>query len=197
MLKPLLFPLPILLVMCTSVNVRSQTYEIVKDSSSVKISGSSNLHDWRMDLRSFDCSASFQLHSPELTGIDNAVFKANSTDLKSDNSLMDKKTYAALKSKTNPEIKFTQTQPVKIAQATSSFEANIKGDLEIAGKSNSIAIPIKGTVVNSHGTERINIKGNALISMYSYDVSPPTFMMGVLKTSDKVTVSFSLQFIVR
>jgi hypothetical protein len=33
--------------------------------------------------------------------------------------------------------------------------------------------------------------------MKSYDIKPPTFMMGALKTGDNVTVYFSFQFVIR
>jgi polyisoprenoid-binding protein YceI len=191
-------PAKVLLLTCLvtsfTVCVKSQSFQLVKENSEVHVTGTSNLHDWKMKLKAFDCSAAFKLDGTQITAIDKSVFTCKPTNLESESSLMDKKAYAALKSKTYPEIKFNLTRPVTITQTGSEFAAKIEGDLLIAGKTNPVTIPVTGVISNNSGGVSIEIKGSTKISMKSFDISPPTAVMGTLKTGDNVTVHFTLQF---
>jgi hypothetical protein len=39
---------------------------------------------------------------------------------------------------------------------------------------------------------RIQIKGSKKVKMTDFNISPPTAMLGTLKTGDEVTISFTL-----
>jgi|WetSurMetagenome_2_1015567.scaffolds.fasta_scaffold49730_2 hypothetical protein len=194
MLKSLKIRILILILTVPVLNLEGQSFAMVRDSSAIRIAGTSNLHEWKMDLRNFDCTASFDLDGHGLAGITSATFKGNSNDLRSDNSMMDRKAHEALKSKTDPAISFTLSWPVKISAEGQDFKTDVTGDLVIAGKSNKFTIPVSGSLRNINGKERIDVIGSTRVSMKSFSISPPTFMMGALKTGDVVTVSFSIQF---
>jgi hypothetical protein len=117
------------------------------------------------------------------------------TDLISDNSLMDKKAYSALKSKIFPEIKFNMISAMEISSDNNKFRDNLRGNLSIAGKSMPILIPFNGTLSNINGINIIEVNGETELKMSDFDISPPSFMMGALKTGDRITISFSLQFL--
>ncbi len=176
-------------------NAEDQPFALSKNSASIQISGTSNLHDWTMDLKTFDCSADFVLKESQLKAIDKVAFSCNVTDLKCDNSMMENKAYAALKSKTFPEIRFMITSPVRLSSNDNNFSGNLGGDLVIAGKSVAVLIPLNGTLYNKNGADIIDVRGETELKMSDFDISPPVFMMGALKTGDKVNISFSLQFL--
>jgi hypothetical protein len=179
----------------TTINCYSQSFELSKESASILISGTSTLHDWKMYLKIFDSNANFIMKGSLLKGIDSVTFSCKATDLKSDNSLMDRKTYSALKSTTFPEIKFTSISAIEISSDNNKFMDNLKGNLFIAGKSVPVSIPLTGALTNIKGTNKIDASGEIELKMSDFNITPPTFMMGALKTGDKIKVSFSLQFL--
>lgn len=188
--------LRILLVSLTGINSGSekQSFELTKNNASILISGTSNLHDWKMHLKTFDCNADFVIEESNIEIIDNVTFSCNAEDLKSDNTLMDKKAYSALKSKSFPQMRFDMTSPLKVNPDNNKFSANLKGNLNIAGKSSTVSIPVNGIIINQNGNNIINVNGDLVLKMSDFEISPPVFMMGVLKTGDSVNVSFTMQF---
>jgi len=194
-MTPLKILLLIIVLQAFTVTAKSQSLQLLKDSSAIHITGTSNLHNWKMEVKDFDCTASFDLNGLHITGIEKAAFECKTTGLQSYNSMMDKKAYSALKAKTSPEIRFTLSQPVSIDVNKSGFSTKINGSLEIAGKANPVQIPVSGIIANTNGSLRIGIKGTTTVDMKSYDITAPTFMMGALKTGDNVTVSFEFMFV--
>jgi hypothetical protein len=178
----------------TTFNPGNQPFELSKENASILISGTSTLHDWKMSLKIFDLNANFILEGSRLKGIDNVTFDCNTTDIKSDNSLMDKKAYAALKSSTFPNIKFNMISILGIPPDNNKFISSLRGKLFIAGKSIPVSIPLNGSLSDINGINIIDVSGEIDLKMSDFDIAPPTAMMGALKTGDRITVSFSLQF---
>jgi hypothetical protein len=176
------------------VNQKNQSFELSKEKASFLVTGTSTLHDWKMDLKIFDCNANFIVEGSRLTTIDQIAFNCKATDLKSDNSLMDKKAYSALKSGTFPEIKFNGMSPIEISVNSNKFTDNLKGTLSIAGKSIAVSIPINGTFSSINGNEIFEVSGETDLKLSNFNIDPPTAMLGVLKTGDGIKVSFSMQF---
>lgn len=81
MLKPVKVQIVSFIPIGVTFNLNSQTFQLLRYSSSVKIAGTSNFHDWKMKLREFNCSASIALNGLEPEGIDKVVFICRSTDL--------------------------------------------------------------------------------------------------------------------
>ena len=119
-------------------NTEDRPFALSKNSASIKISGTSNFHDWTMNVKTFDCSAVFVLKESQLKAVDKVAFSCNATDLKCDNSMMENKAYAALKSRVFPEIRFRMTSPVKLSSNENNFSGNLGGDLVVAGKSGDV-----------------------------------------------------------
>lgn len=179
----------------TYTTPKSQSFELTKESASIIISGTSTLHDWKMYLKIFDCNANFILEGSGLKGIDAVTFNCKATDLKSDNSLMDKKAYSALKTGTFPEIKFNMISAMGIPPDNNKFRNNLTGNLFIAGKSIPVSIPINGSLSVINGAKAIAVSGELDLKMSDFNIVPPTAMLGTLKTGDKITLSFSMQFL--
>ena len=184
-----------LLLACTLNNSKSESFELSKESAFVQVSGTSPMHDWKMYLKTFDCNAEFIMKGSQVKGIDKVTFKCKAEDLKSDNSLMDNKAYSSLKSGIFPELKFNMTSPVKISLNNNKFRDKLNGNLFIAGKSIAISIPLNGTLDIKNGTTTIDVSGETELKMSDFDISPPAFLMGAQKTGDRVSISFSLQFL--
>ena len=176
-------------------NSESRSFELEKNSVSFLINGTSTLHNWDMHLKTFDCKANFLIEDSRLRGIDDVIFTCSTTDLKSNNSLMDRKAYAALKSSEFPEITFKMTSAMEISPDNDKFRDSLKGNLFVAGKMIAVSVPIEGTLNNVNGQNTIKISGETELNMSDFDISPPVLMMGALKTGNKITLTFSLQFL--
>ncbi len=177
------------------ITSESRTFELEKNSVSFLINGTSTLHNWDMHLKTFDCKANFLIEDSGIRGIDDVIFTCSTTDLKSNNSLMDRKAYTALKSSEFPEITFATTSAIEISPDFDKFRDNMKGNLFVAGKSIAVTVPIEGTLIKVNGQNKIKISGETELKMSDFDISPPVLMMGALKTGNKITLTFSLQFL--
>ena len=175
-----------------SVVSRGATYELAKTGTEVKITGTSSVHDWEMIVNVSKVGMQVTLDGSSLKSIENVTFSCKATDIKSDNNLMDKKTYEALKADAFPEIKFTSASTSDLIIEGKKFKGSLKGKLNVAGQVRDVIIPFTGTI-NENNT--LTVTAALDISMSTYNITPPTAMLGALKTGDKVTVAFSLQFI--
>lgn len=99
---------------------------------------------------------------------------------------METRAYKALKSESFNKITF------KLTSATVQ-QGTIKaiGILNIAGVSNEISLQTNYTV-SADGT--VTCKGSKTIKMTDYKITPPSFMMGALKTKDDVALDLTLKF---
>lgn len=179
----------------TTVNSGGQTFELSRKSSMISVTGTSSLHDWEMTLDNFVSDVQFVMDGSTLKSIGKTVFICKPTDIKSDNSLMDKKAYAALKAESFREIKFSMTTVSELVSGNDKFSGNLSGNLTLAGNTRKVSIPFSGTTSDAGGARKIEIKSKVDLAMTDFGISPPTAMMGALKTGDKVTVIFSLQFV--
>ena len=68
---------------------------------------------------------------------------------------------------------------------------NIKttGVLEIAGVKDTTVVYVKGQVLND---DRFKVKGSKQINMETYDIKPPTALMGLIRASSELTVHFNV-----
>lgn len=147
----------------------------------VQVAGTSTMHDWTMKANGgASASATFAMSGSTVTGVSAASFSVPVKSLKSGKgNAMDNNAYKALKTST---ISYT------LKSATVSGNTiNTVGNLTIAGKTISQNIPLKYTVGAGNS---VRITGSKSISMKDFGMTPPTFMMGAVKTGDKVTVSF-------
>jgi len=170
-----------------------QKFTSLSSGSSMSVSGTSSLHDWTVTLNDFNCDMTALMESSTLK-IQAVSFKGKSKTLKSDNSTMDRKIQEALNSSKHPEISFTINNTRDVVVNGDKFSGTINGSLVIAGITRTENIPINGHMLSNN---RIQIKGSKKLKMTDFKISPPTAMLGALKTGDDVTVSFTLVMGVR
>ena len=173
----------------------AQTFELSKEKSTVFITGTSTLHNWRMDLKMFNCLADFVLTGNRLKTIENAAFECRATDLKSESSLMNKKAYSAMKSEVFPDIKYKMTELAVNPSDNTNFSENTKGLLTVAGKTNNISFPVSAAMSGLGGKTTISVKGETELDMSDFGIIPPVLMLGTLRTGNRIKVAFSLLFI--
>lgn len=105
---------------------------------------------------------------------------------------MNKDMYEALKSESFPTIHY-QLLEATLAKAkdTTSSWMNIRtrGIMEIAGVKDTTTIFVQGKVLSD---QRFQVKGNKSIHMDSYNIKPPSAMLGLIRANKELRVHFDV-----
>jgi polyisoprenoid-binding protein YceI len=178
----------VLIIILSNDSIAQPKFEVIKEQSSITVSGTSSLHNWEMVLQNYRCSILIVIDNPSIT-IQKVDFKGISKSLKSDYSLMDKKTYNALKVDTYKEIQFVSSSLKEILLNSKSFKGEITGSLFIGGVTNTVNLLFTGKIISD---KMIQITGSKKLAMSEFNIDPPTAILGTLKTGDEVVISFNL-----
>lgn len=163
-------------------------------SGNIKLSGTSSLHNWDMNSKTFSGEARFTFdpaHAGVLTAIPSLTFTLAVVQLKSDEKKLDKNAYKALKAETFKNIVY-QLKSATIQKGTgNTYLLKTTGNLSIAGVTKEVSMDVR-CVVNKD--ETISCTGTEQLKMSDYGVKPPTFMLGAMKTGDQVSLQFTIVY---
>ena len=163
--------------------------------SKLWIEGGSNLHDWTCRASSIDAAidvdgAFLKTPAPTPSLLKKVEVKVPVRNLKCGHGGMDNNLYKALKADDSPEISYiVATFDVVPGTTNDSFTVKTVGALKIAGAEKSVNMDVLATRL-ADGSIRAD--GELPLLMTDFGVKPPTAMLGTLRTSNKVTVKFSL-----
>ncbi len=166
-------------------NLAAQTKVILSPGSELKVDGGSTLHDWHMTTASAKGEGSFAIEGGQFKGASALVVSFLAESLKSGTSGLDKNAYKALNTSQHKEIKFTLKS---LSGSGSSFTAT--GDLSIAGTTKSVSFPVKLTTSGN----KYLFEGSLKTKLTFFSITPPTALMGTVKTDDDITLSFKTTF---
>jgi polyisoprenoid-binding protein YceI len=172
----------ILVILHTSVFAQ-QPYKL-SGTPAITIAGTSTMHDWTMTSKQAASQAQFEMDaSGQLSKINSLLVTIPAESLKSGKGAMDKNAYNALKTDKNKEIRFQFT-----SAAITGNNIVAQGTLTIAGSSK----PIELTVTSKSDATGIRFQGSRKIKMTEFNVVPPSFMFGSVKTGDEITITFDI-----
>jgi polyisoprenoid-binding protein YceI len=167
--------------------ISAQNLYSIAPGSSIKVDGTSNLHDWSMNATKFSCDGKLVLTNGQLKDITALTFVLPVQNLKSKESLMDTRAYKALNEESYDKMTF------KLSDAT-VIEAQklikVTGNLTIAGVTKAITLQANYAV---GADESVQFKSSKAIKMSDFKIKAPSFMMGALKTGDDLTVNIVLK----
>ncbi|MDB5263487.1 MAG: yceI [Adhaeribacter sp.] len=171
----------------TMLSVQAQTPYKLGSGSQIKVSGTSNVHDWNMVATNFTADATFKIKGGQLQDLSTLLFVLPVTNLNGKEELLTTRAHKALKAKEYSKIAFKLTNATvipgqKIIKTT--------GNLTIAGVTKLVNLQTS-YVVNAD--ESITCKGTQEIKMGDYGIKAPSYMMGAMKTGDKVTIDILLK----
>ena len=177
-------------------NVNAQAKYNVSSSKNndMKLSGTSTLHNWTMDAKTFAGAAQFGLtpgNNAQLTAIKSLAFSLIVENLKSGENGLDKNAYKALKTGQYKNIVYTLTSAKVLPGKDNKYLVKTRGNLVIAGVTKVVAMDVY-CVVNKDAT--ITCNGSDKINMSDYNVKPPSFMLGAMKTGNAITLDFTLVY---
>lgn len=170
-------------------SVSAQTF-VVK-SYDMKISGTSNMHDWKMNAKDASINAVWNLQTGKIADLSGLEFSMPVKGLKSESDLMDSRTYSTLKADKHQKINFKLVSADVTPQQGNQYLIKATGNLTIAGVTKSVVLMANG-VMNSD--KLITVTGSKKIKMSEWQIKPPSFMFGAMKVGDEVTIDFNLKF---
>lgn len=173
-----------LLLFATAGSNAQETFNL-ESKPVLTISGTSSLHDWDMTSNTATGKLVAVKEGTKLEKISALVVEMPAESIKSGKSGMDKNAYKALKTDQNKTVKFELKQAVK---TTSGW--NLKGNFTIAGVTKEVTIPVKETAAGGKST----LTGEYNFKLTDYKITPPTALMGTVKTGDPVKISFTISF---
>jgi polyisoprenoid-binding protein YceI len=186
-MKPLKLLLPpFMLIALVWHNAHAQETIQLK-SYSLKVQGTSSLHDWESNVEQLDCKGSFTVSNNSLSDIKNIVINIPVTSIKSPKGkMMDNKTYDAFHFEKNPRITFLMTG-CKIQDGKGVLI--VTGTLSMAGVTRPTDLTVNYKVLPDG---QLRLTGSKKLSMAEFRMEPPTAMMGTIKVGNEVNVSFDL-----
>ncbi len=186
----LVFGSLIMMVVTTQITI-AQTYNLNNSASTLKIEGTSNLHDWEIEAKDQQGKLVAELDNGQLVRIDQLDFIVKTESLKSGKSGMDKNTYKALDSDRNKQIIYKMTKVNNIdCTTTGNCKVTTSGTLNLAGNTRPIDVTFDAKV----NGDKITLSGSKSLKMTDFKVDPPKAMFGTINTGDQVTVKFNSTF---
>lgn len=165
---------------------------VLDKNYNVTIHGTSNHDDWDETVGKVTGSGSIDVNSDETFDLNSLKIIMNVHSITSKSSVMNNKTYTALKADAHPDIIFTLTSPLKSVKAASGESTvSAKGNLSIAGVKKTITIKAK---VSMPKLGTLLFEGSQSIKMTDFGISPPTALLGMMKTCDEITLHFKTSF---
>jgi len=172
------------------------TYKIetTKDVD-MKLLGTSTLHKWEMETTSMSGEA--QLMSGEaqfvfksgsesdFASLKSLSFGLEVKDLKSDSKGLDKNAYKALKSDEFKDIHYKLISAIATPAKKNEYLLKTSATLTVAGVTKQIDMDVN-CLINANGG--ITFTGTDKLNMTEYNVEPPSFMLGAMKTGDAIAL---------
>jgi len=156
----------------------------------IKISGTSNLHDWTADVPSLTTSAELIVSDGKLEAVNRMVVEIDATAITgSEGNIMTRKIAETLKSDKNPRIVFRMTRVDNISQTGNDFSVRAAGSLAMGGVSRPLDVVVRGRILSNGDVQFTGVKD---MKMTTWQLDPPRAMLGALRTGDDVKVDFSV-----
>ncbi|MCF8346835.1 MAG: YceI family protein [Bacteroidales bacterium] len=167
-------------------------FRVDKENSIITVEGTSSVHDWEMKASEMNVEMKEAIGNETIKDILAIDFSVPSKKLVSENNIMNKKTWDALKADKHQHIEFALNAVDEFSSGKNKIAGTASGTLSIAGVQKKVSIPFSGLMDNEGA---LIIEGQEKINMYDYNIAPPTAMLGALKTGELVTVRFKFSFI--
>lgn len=162
-------------------------------NSKISILGTSNIHDWESAATQVKAEGKMLLEDNLLKSIPELKVTIAVEGIKSTKgSTMDKKTYKALLSETNPNIIFKLTKIASIKPSVNQQTLKASGNLTIAGTTKLVDLEV---VAEKTTKGEFRFTGAKALKMTDFNMEPPTALFGTLKTGDDITVKFDITLI--
>ncbi len=191
-----LFVINVSLLMGQTSPDTSATYKMT-DQSTMKITGTSTVHDWEANVEGFDVQLKLnpqakKVETPQPEHYKSVTVEVPVKSIESGKGGMNNKIYGALKEKKHPKIRFNLNEVSRVDSPTedTTFTLTLSGELTIAGVTRSVKLSDVNGQQHPDGTYQF--KGSKSMKMTEFEVDPPSAMFGAIKAGDEITVAFDV-----
>jgi polyisoprenoid-binding protein YceI len=169
---------------------------ILSRNYEVTIDGTSNLRDWQEKVGDVTGDLKAEVNEDGSVELSSIRIRMRVLSIKSDmGRAMDNKTYEALKALAYPEILFTVSAPMRLAQIRDcQTTIPVKGELALAGVCKPVTMLVK-TFDIRQGI--LSFEGSQRIKLSDYGVKPPSALFGTMRAGPEITIRFNTNFINR
>jgi polyisoprenoid-binding protein YceI len=174
------------LMLCLCHSLSAQNLYQLAAKPELKVMGGSTLHDWEMVASTASGKAAMTIDDQGIQAIHMAEVTMKSTALKSGNGKMDEIAYKALQTGKNPDIHFRLITFKNLG----GNRASVTGNLTIAGTTKPVIFEVYYLVKK----QVVELTGETSFRMTDFGVSPPTAMLGAIRTADNIKISFKANF---
>jgi polyisoprenoid-binding protein YceI len=160
------------------------------EQSTFKLAGQCTMKNWTFVSKEAKGDAEFEVKDDLIKDVRSLKLILPAKSLQSDNGSMNNHAYDALKTGQHPNITFELIKVDKIVPAGKSVQITAQGNLTVAGETKPVTLNANGTVFNN----KVSLQGTYDTKMSNFNISPPKFALGGIKTQDDVTVNFQATF---
>ncbi len=165
---------------------QAQTFNLSNQESTLKVLGTSSLHDWHITAENQGGKISFKNLDEGL--LETCSLVVTSESLKSGKSAMDKNTYKSLKTNEHKNITFQLAEVKEVtSKGNGKFYVKTLGDLTIVGVKKRISLDFNMDTAGG----RVSLTGEKNIKMTDFKIDPPKALLGTITTGDAITIKFS------
>jgi polyisoprenoid-binding protein YceI len=184
----------LLLLLFSSAYLPAQTAYTFAGTPSIIIEGTSNVHDWEMKVETITGGGTITWNPDGSFSLNSLLVKINCKAIKSTHgSIMDNKTYDALKADKFPDIMYKLTSSLNgIKPLPGGTSVNTTGEITVAGVTKTITMQVK---IIPSASGQLSFVGTENINMRDFGISPPTAFMGAMKVGENVVVKFNTGFV--
>lgn len=156
----------------------------------IRINGNSNVQRWSAEVPRATAVGDFVVNNGRLEAISRLTVEVDATAIRgSEGNIMTEKIHESLKVQQNPRIVFRFSGMDNISQTGNEFTVTASGNLTVAGVSRPVELVATGRVMPNGD---IQISGVEEMKMTTWNIQPPRAMLGALRTTDDISVNFSL-----
>jgi len=172
-------------IFSTAVLTAQNAYQL-SSNQEFKVSGTSTLHDWDMVSEGARGQATLVVENGEIKEILSMQVDLPVKSLKSGNNRMDRTAYNAVDADKHTHVRFELTGVRNIT----SQHVLATGNLTIAGTTRPVTLRTNYTVNGSS----VQFSGAHNITFSQFEVSPPTALLGTVRTGDDLKIAFDVSF---
>lgn len=178
-----------------SVNAQEIQAQLLPDSE-MKIDGTSNVRDWDADVETIQAELLFEnFESTDLRDLRPEHFKSMKLtmpveSIDSGSRRLTNNIHDYLKEDDHPNITFSLNEVTNIEWEDEVAVITAQGIINAAGKDHSVTMIVNAT--QNDGI--ITFSGEQNLKMTSFDIDPPTAVLGTIRAVDDFTVLYNIKF---
>lgn len=169
-----------------STGLQAQTLKLNPKSFSMNLFGTTNVHNFESKVTQASGEIVFVNKKVQSMFV-NIPVRA----IKSNEKLMDTKTYETFKSDKNPMISFHMTEVTTMNVSGNAVNVVIEGNMTMAGVTKKVTLKANG---NNIKPGVYTFSGIIALKMSDFGMKPPTAMLGMMRVGDGITLKYTATF---